>query len=215
MGPGVLVHDGRLARSPGHLPDQHRAWRRDRLNPGGCVHHVTGDHALTRSADRHRRLACQYAGPCPQALRAHLPPECVDSGGQFERRSHGTFGVVFLSDRGPPDSHDGITYELLDRAPVEFDQSSGGIEVAREQFADLLRVPLLRNGSETDEVHEQDRYHPALSDRPRLNLGGWPDRGHACRRRNGRTGDERRAANPAKPGACERLGPAVRTSRCQ
>ena len=64
-----------------------------------------------------------------------------------------------------PDRHDRIADELLDGAAVEVDDLRRGIEVAREELANRLRVAVLRERREADEVGEQDRHKPPLSGR--------------------------------------------------
>jgi hypothetical protein len=59
---GRLEGDRAARRPLGRLADQHRARRRDALQPGRGVHEVPGDHALVRRADRHGDLAGKNPG---------------------------------------------------------------------------------------------------------------------------------------------------------
>src|SRR5581483_3090986 len=51
-----------------------------------------------------------------------------------------------------------------DRAAVTFDEPAAVVEVAREELADLLGVPRLRERGEADEVGEEDGDEPPLGD---------------------------------------------------
>jgi hypothetical protein len=65
-----------------------------------------------------------------------------------------------VRDRRTPDRHDRVADELLDRAAVAADDVGGELEVPRQRLADLLRVALLGEGGEADQVGEQDRDEP-------------------------------------------------------
>ena len=140
---GVLVGDRCLGRALGRLADEHGAGLGDRLDPGGRVDEVAGDHALALGAERHRRLAGEDARTRAQLGRADLGAERGDGGDELERRADGALGVVLLRDRRAPDRHHGVADELLDRAAVALDQLPARVEVAREQLARVLGVARL------------------------------------------------------------------------
>ena len=91
----------------------------------------------------------------PRALDARAP-SAADRVDQLEGGPDGALGVVLVGDRGAPDGHDGITDELLDRAAVALDDLAGKVEVAAEELAHRLRVRLLGERREADEVGEED-----------------------------------------------------------
>ena len=111
----------RLLRGPvGGLADQHAPLRGHRLEAGGRVHHVPR-HALADlrpRAERDHRLTGVDRRPNPHAERRvglvafrHLIL-------QPDRRPHGSFGVVLVSDRRTEDAQDGVPDELVER-PAE------------------------------------------------------------------------------------------------
>ncbi len=138
----------------------------------GAAADCSRDAVLTRSPatmpwfvapERDRSLARQHPGPGGDARtqRAHRVHE-------IERCPDGSLGIVLTGDRRPPDRHDRVADELLDRAAVALDDVARQVEVARQELPGLLRVATLREGREADEVGEQDRYEAALGGH-----GGW------------------------------------------
>ena len=125
----------------------------------GGVDDVAGDHPLVRGADRHRRLAGQHAGASLDARAERL--DRVD---QLERGTNGALGVVLVRDRRAPDGHHRVADELLDRAAVALDHLAREVEVARQRVADVLRVTLLGERREADEIREQDADEAPLGD---------------------------------------------------
>jgi hypothetical protein len=131
----VLVHDRGLARAPRRLADEHRAGLRRRLHARGGVDEVAGDETLTRGAERHRGFAREDARSCAQAR-----VERCDGFDEIERRANGAFGVVLARGRRAPHRHDCVADELLHHAAIASDDEARGVEVAREETADVLRV---------------------------------------------------------------------------
>ena len=82
----------------------------------------------------------------PARARAGAGVELRDGRDEVERGPDRALGVVLVRDRRPPDRHDRVADELLDRAAVALDQPLAGLEVAGEQLADLLGVAGLRRG---------------------------------------------------------------------
>ena len=107
-----------------------------------------------------------------RACRSVLVLAAVGGDGrdELEAGPDRSLGVVLLGDRGPPDRHDGVADELLDDAPVAADDGAGELEVAREELPHLLRVALLGERREADEVAEQHRDVAKLSRRKRALL---------------------------------------------
>ena len=108
----VLVGDRRLGGAAGRLADEHRPGRGDRLDPRGGVDHVARDHALALGAERHRGLAGQHAGPCPQLGRAGLVAERRDRSDQLERSANGALGVVL--------GRVGVPHTAITASPMNF-----------------------------------------------------------------------------------------------
>ena len=141
--------------------------------PGGAtdwsrlrgVDEVARDHALVRGAERDRRLAGQDAG-----ARLDAVAQARHRVDQLERGADRALGVVLVRDRRAPDGHDRVADELLDRAAVALDDLAREVEVARQRVADVLRVALLGERREADEVGEQDADELAL----RAALAGVP-----------------------------------------
>ena len=77
-----------------------------------------------------------------------------------------------VRDRRAPDGHDGVADELLDRAAVALDERARGVEVAREELADVLGVATLGERGEADEVGEEDGDEAAFGCRRTL-AGVW------------------------------------------
>ena len=121
---GVLVGDRRLGGALGRLADEHGAGLGRGLHPRRGVDEVAGDHALALRAERDRRLAGEHAGARARAGR-RLLAERGDRGDEVERGAHRPLGIVLLRDRRPPDGHDRVADELLDRAAVALDDLSG------------------------------------------------------------------------------------------
>jgi hypothetical protein len=136
---GFLEGDGRRSGPLCRFSHDDRAGRGDRLEPGGGVDEVAGDHALVRGADRHCRLAGQDAGA--RLDRRSQGPDRVH---QLQPRPDGPLCVVLPGGRGAPDGHHGIPDELLDDTAVALDDVAGDVEVARQELAGLLRVPQRR-----------------------------------------------------------------------
>ncbi len=162
----VLVGDRRLARAPGALADEHRARLRGRLHARGGIDEVARDHALALRTDGDGGLAGDHAGAQSEPRCADVGAERPDHLDQLERRAHRPLGVVLARDGRPPDRHHRVADELLDRPAVALDHLPRGVEVAREELAHLLRVTILRQRREADEVGEED------GDEPPLGFGG-------------------------------------------
>ena len=70
-----------------------------------------------------------------------------------------------MCDRGTPDGHHGIPDELLDRAAVAAYDLAAEVEVTSEQIPDRLRIPVLGQAGEADQIAEQHRDQAPLGDR--------------------------------------------------
>src|ERR1700680_2686927 len=80
--------------------------------------------------------------------------------------THCAFGVVLLRYRRPPDRHDGVPDEFLDRAAIAIDQRATGFEIPAEQLSNRLSVAALRQRRDSDEVGEQPGDMAAPGPRP-------------------------------------------------
>ncbi len=134
---------------------------RGRLEPRGGVHEIAGHHPLALRPDDRRSLAGQHRGPCLRAILAGRR-EARHRGHEVQRGAHGPLGVVLADGRRAPDGHDRVADELLDRAAVPLHDLAGDVEVAAEELADGLRVAVVGQGREADEIGEEDADEPAL-----------------------------------------------------
>ena len=142
---GVLVSDRGLA-SPAGSP------RRRARVPGSAADWIR-DAVLTRSP---ATMPWPWAPTVTAASPVRTPArrrrlgdaELVRSAGdgrdQIERGPDRSLGVVLVRGRRAPDGHHRVADELLHRAAVPLDEPRAGVEVARQELADLLRVAGLR-----------------------------------------------------------------------
>src|SRR6185312_13101550 len=194
--PGRLRDDGGLGDPARGLVDEDPAGRRRALDARGGVHEVAGHDALADGPDGHGGLARGDPGAGGEG-RAGALAEGAHGVDQLEGDADGPLAVVLLRERGAPDGHDRIADEFLDGAAVALDRAPGGVEVAGEELAHLLRVARAGERREADQVGEEHRHHPPLGCR-------------RLRRRHGRgRGDERRPA-----GAAEAVAGLVRRAAC-
>ena len=194
---GGLEGDRPAGGPLGRLADEDRAGGGDRLEAGGGVDEVARDHPLVGGPEGHRGLAGQ--DPRPGRDAGTQDPDRVD---ELEPGAHRPLGVVLPGDRGSPDRHDRVADELLDRPPVAGDDVGGDLEVAGQGVADVLRVALLGERREADQVGEQDRHEAALGDGRRR--GGPRGSGRAHGHRRGPRGAER--GGGPRGGSTERRG---------
>ena len=197
---GRLEGDGFRCRAKRRLADQHRTWRRDRLQARRRIDDVTRDHPLPGRAQRHGRFTAHKTGSRLEPWTEF--PYRVD---EFQRCSHAAFRVVLVRDRGTPDRHHGIADELFDATAIALDHVAGQFEVAGQQLSDRLGIATLRERREADHVREQDGHKSTLRHRGRA-------RDVPGRRRDGRRRHVARAvATEAMPAiAAEPGGRAVR-----
>ena len=154
---GGLVGDRGLGRPSCRLADQDGPRLGRRLDPGGGIDQVAGNHAVALRAQGHRRLAGQHA-------RARCQAGCVfrDRRDEVEGGPHGPLGVVLVRDRCSPDRHDRVADELLHRSAVERDEPLAGLEVAGEELTRVLGIAIFGRSREADQVGEEHRDQPAL-----------------------------------------------------
>ena len=95
-----------------------------------------------RGAEGDGGLAGQDAGAC--AERRFETGHPVD---ELEGGPDRALGVILVRGRGAPDRHHGVADELLDGAAVAGDDVAGGLEVAGQEVARLLRDPSRRRAS--------------------------------------------------------------------
>ena len=176
-----LEHDGPFRRPHGGFADEHGARLGHALQAGRGVDEVAGHHPLVCCAQRYGRLSGQDPGASPK-----IGMQAADRVDELERGPDGALRVVLVRDRRAPDGHDGVADELLDRAAVEVDDLGRGVEVAGEELADRLRIAVLRQRREADQVGEEDRDQASLGGRDAA--GGF----------RGRVGTEDVAARPAE-----------------
>ena len=189
---------------PGGVSDQDRSGVCRGLDPGGRVHQVAGDHALSFGPERHRRLAGGHPGPCPQILGTDLHSQRDHGLGQVDGGPHGPFGIVTLGGRRSPHGHDRVSDELLDRTAVAPHDLLCGLEVAPQQIPNLLGIALLRERREADQVGEQDRDEPPLG--LRTGQGSGRRRGRLTRANGGQNRGWRSGHRPTTLAAEQALG---------
>ena len=184
--PGLRESDPAASQPVGRPVGQHVPRLGHRLQPRGGVHRVPGHHPLMRGAQADRHLSGHHARPHGQARHADLRPEFLHRGHQVQRGPDRALRVPLQRGRGPPHRHHRVADELLDHSPVTADDRPGHPEILRQQLADRLRVPRLRQRGEPDHVAEQHRADPALRHRLRrparegpARPRGPPDRGTA------------------------------------
>jgi hypothetical protein len=182
---GVLVRDRRRGQLSGHLVDRHRVGPRHRLDARGGVDAVSDDQPLARVVDR-RHLAGHDAGPRAQAGGASLLAEHGDRVGDVQSSTYGPLGVILARCRNAPHRHHGVADELLDDAAVALDDRPGGVEVATQQLAHVLGFARFGQGSEPDQIDEQDGHEPKLTGR--RCCGPIDDRRGRPGRRDGQAG---------------------------
>ena len=154
--PGVFVHDRGIGHLAGGVADVHRPRLGRGLDARGCVDEVPGDQSLADGSDVHGSLAGQDSGASAEAGGAHLVAEHGHGVDELERCPHRELGVVLLRRLRAPDGHHGVADELLDGAAVAHDDGSGSLEVAAQDFANVLSVALVGECREADQVGEQD-----------------------------------------------------------
>src|SRR5579859_2753290 len=97
------------------------------------------------------------ASPVRTPARARSPASSAATASTSSRAARTARSDVVLARRGSaPDRHHRVADELLDRSAVAADDEARGVEVAREQVADVLRVARLGERGEADEVGEED-----------------------------------------------------------
>jgi hypothetical protein len=154
-----LEGDRLAGRTMGRLADKNGARGGNGLKAASGVHKIAGNHPLVRRAEGHGGFAGQDAGAGLDGWA-----EGLDRVDQLEGGADGALSIVLVGGGGAPDGHDRIADELLDDAPVACHDILGEIEVPAEEFPDVLGVAALGERGEADEVGEQDRDEPALSD---------------------------------------------------
>ena len=133
----VRVGDRRLGRAPRRLADEHRARLGAGLDARRGVDEVAGHHALVAGAERDGGLAGEHSCAGPE-----LRIEVGDGHNELQCRPDRALGVVLLRDRRTPERHHGVADELLDRAAVTLDGRACEIEVAGQELARVLCVPI-------------------------------------------------------------------------
>ena len=180
MGAGVGERDRGFGRASRRLANEDRARLGDRLHPRGGVDEVACHHPLPGGAEVDGRLTCRYRSAGGELRKAGYGCEGFDGGDEIECRPHRPLGGVLLGDRRTPDGHHRVADELLHLTPVAPDDVGGDLEVAGQEITHLLRVPVLGERREADEVGEENGDVPALdSDRRCVSKSGVVESGSA------------------------------------
>ena len=102
VGAGVGVGDGGGGEQPRGLVDEDAAGLRGRLDAGGGVDGVAGDHALLGGAGGDRDLAGDDADAQREVGGADVLAELAHGRDQLEPGAHGPLGVVLVGGRARP-----------------------------------------------------------------------------------------------------------------
>ena len=159
----VLIGDGQRGRLARDAVHEHCARLRRRLGARRGVDTVADDQAFSGPVHR-GRLARHDPGAGLQSRDPDLHPESAHRVHQLQPSAHRPFGVVLARNGRAPDSHHRVADELLKGPAVALDDRAGIVEVAPEEFADVLGVARLRERRVADDVHEQHRDEPQLRD---------------------------------------------------
>jgi hypothetical protein len=150
----VLIFDRFLGCATGCLVDEDAAGRRGRLEPRGCIDHVSGSDSLSCLWPRSKRDQRLAGGDADAHLELTVLGEGVMNG---ECGPHCSLGVVLVGDRRSEHGHDCVANELLHRAAVSLELRAQARVVRLEKRANLLRVHALCARREADEVGEEHR----------------------------------------------------------
>ena len=117
-------------------------------------------------------------------------------------RAHGALGVVLVSLRVAEVDEQAVAQVLRHVTVEALDHPGGGLLVAPEDLAPVLRIEPRRQSRRVHQIAEEHRELAALAlrwplDRPRRKRGDRLRRRHAC-------GDPRRWAGRSTPGSCLR-----------
>ena len=93
--------DRMVRREERRLPDEHRPWRRRRLQPRRSVDEVSGDEALGGVSLVDGGFAREHARSRRETGDSDLLAERRDRVDEVEAAAHGPFGVVFVRDGVP------------------------------------------------------------------------------------------------------------------
>ena len=184
---GRFEGDRLARRAVRGFADEHGAGRRHRLQARCGIDEVAGDHPLAHRPQGHGR----FAGEDPGADLEGSPGdrEATDRLDQLEPGTDRTLGVILVRGRRSPHGHDGVTDEFLDRPAVTPDDVGSDLEVPGQQLADRLRIAILGQRREADQIREEDGHHPPFGG-ARVGDGicadGRQARGHRLRIADGR-----------------------------
>ena len=159
---GGLVGDRGLGREAGCLADKDTPRVCRRLKPRSGVDHVARDHALALGADDHGRLPGHDSDTELEILHARLSTEGRNHIREVQGCTDGALGVVLVGDGRAPQSHHSVADELLHGPAIAAEDLPRTLEVATLELANGLRVPIRRQGGETDQVGEQHGDHAPL-----------------------------------------------------
>ncbi len=172
-----LVHPSVLVSDRGFRGDASPVTDIDSSGLSRCLHarcsvdEVAGDHPLASHSDADRDFAGHQPRSGLQTGRTDLVAKCDDGIDQLERCAHRSLGVVFLTGGHAPHGHDSVADELFNLATVASDDRARGVEVATQEFADVLSVALLREWCESHQVGKQHGHMAAFGETRRLDMG--------------------------------------------
>jgi hypothetical protein len=149
--------------------------RLDRLQPNRVAHeasragadeHVAGGRRLLQASRDVDGVASdeRLAGAPDDDLagvdsETRLQPVLCDRGSHLPGRAHRPQCIVFVGDGDAEDGHDSVADELLDRAPVPFDDRAQVVEVAAHPRPQRLGIRRLPERGRADDVAEKDGDH--------------------------------------------------------
>ena len=157
-----LVGDGPRGGRVGRGSDEDLARLGGGLQTGRGVHDVAhrGDGASGPHGP-HQHLARVDADAQTQRVPqiGRLGPHHLV---EAQRGPDGPLGVVLVGDGRPEQGDDGVAHDLVDPAAERRDLRGQPFEAPVDQVLDPLRVELLRQGGEPDQVGEEDGDDPTL-----------------------------------------------------
>ena len=189
--------------------DEHRSWRRRRLQSRRRVDEVSCHESLGGISLIHGCFTGEHARSRRETSDPDLPAESSDRVDEVEPAAHRPLGVVFVRDRRAPDGENGVADEVVDDTPVPLHDRPRHVGKAHEQVAHLLGIACLGDTREADEIGEERRDQASFRGRRRGSPPlGRLDRGHRDTRGSRREGG---SALLAEALTRRRGGAAIRT----
>ena len=157
-----LISDCRLGCRVGGRPDEHRARRRLRLQPGGQVHDVAHRRVV---ATGNERADEHLAGVHPDSKTnrlGELVGQLGDGGLHRQPGPHAALGVVLVGSGCTEQGEHAVAEDLVHPAAVGVHVGHQALHATVDQPAHLLGVAMLGQRGEPHDVGEQHGHHATL-----------------------------------------------------